>query len=216
MANASTSQDSQRDGLTMNEILQNLGMSMLCKKFEDERVDFNVIMSASDEALIRLEVRTIGDTVKLRDACRQVYTRSSTSVLLGDSHRTSSNRPGREERALVFSPSMRSTGTGEGRTGSQRKQSRANNYSISNINRRRKADYTWTGQFLCLSDCHAKKTPTPAEKQVLQKAGLGLKKIKFSVEDDEVTVYNQLTGTVESDETAIYPQLKNCRGFELL
>ena len=41
--------------------------------------------------------------------------------------------------------------------------------------KKRKGDYTWTGQFLCLSDCHAKKTPTPAEKQVLQKPGLGLK-----------------------------------------
>ena len=69
---------------------------------------------------------------------------------------------------------------------------------------------------MCLSDCHAKKIPTPAEKQVLQKADLGLKKIKFSVEDDEVAVYNQLTGKVESDETAGYPQLKNCAGFELL
>ena len=215
MANASTSQDSQRDRLTMNEILQSLEMSTLSKKFQDERVDFNVIMSASDEDLIRLGVRTLGDTVRLRDACRRVYTRSSTSLSLGDSHRTSSNRPGREERALLFSQSVSSIGTGEGRTGSRR-QSRANNYSISNINRKRKADYTWTGQFMCLSDCHAKKIPTPAEKQVLQKAGLGLKKIKFSVEDDEVTVYNQLTGTVESDETAGYPQIKNCGGFELL
>ena len=62
---------------------------------------------------------------------------------------------------------------------------------------------------MCLPDCHAKKIPTSAEKQVLQKADLGLKKIKFSVEDDEVAVYNQLTGKVESDETAGYPQLKN-------
>ena len=58
---------------------------------------------------------------------------------------------------------------------------------------------------MCLSDCHFKKIPTPAEKQVLQKPGLGLKKIKFSVEDDEVAVYNQLTVMVESDETAGYP-----------
>ena len=54
MANASTSQDNQRDRLTMNEILQSLGMSMPGQKFEGERVDFNVIMSASDEDLIRL------------------------------------------------------------------------------------------------------------------------------------------------------------------
>ena len=29
---------------------------------------------------------------------------------------------------------------------------------------------------LCLSDCYAKKIPTPVEKQVLQKAGWDLKK----------------------------------------
>ena len=97
-------------------------------------------------------------------------------------------------------PSVSSTGTGEGRAGSRRRQSRANSYGI-----KRKANYTWTGQFMYLSDCHAKKIPTSAEKQVLQKAGLGLKKIKFGVEDDKVAVYNPLTGTVESDETAGYP-----------
>ena len=70
MANSATSQDNQRDRLTMNEILQSLGVSMLSQKFEDGRVDFNVIMSASDEDLIRLAVRTIGDRVRLRDACR--------------------------------------------------------------------------------------------------------------------------------------------------
>ena len=83
------------------------------------------------------------------------------------------------------------------------------NYNISNINRKRKVDYTWTGRFMCSSE----KIRTLAEKQVLQKASLGLKKIKFSVEDDEVAAYNQLTGTVESDETAGYSQLKNCGGF---
>ena len=109
----------------------------------------------------------------------QVYTRSSSSISLGDTHRTSSNRSGREERALLFSPSVSSTGTGEGRTGSRRRQSRANSYGISNINRKRKGDYTWTGKFLCLSDSHAKQIPTPVEKQVLQKAGLELKKNKI-------------------------------------
>ena len=42
---------------------------MLSQKFEDERVDFNVIMSDSDEDLIRLGVRTIGDRVRLRESC---------------------------------------------------------------------------------------------------------------------------------------------------
>ena len=140
MANSATSQDNQRGRLTMNEILQSLGMTILSQKSEDERVDFNVIMSASDEDLIRLAVRTIGDRVRLRDACRRVYTRSSTSITLGDTHRTSSNRSSREERALLFSPSVRSTGTGERRTGSRRRQSKANIYGISNINMKRKGN----------------------------------------------------------------------------
>ena len=111
---------------------------MLSQKFEDERVDFNVIMSDSDEDLIRLGVRNIGDRVRLRESCMWVYTRSSSSISLGDTHRTSSNRPGREERALLFSPSVSSTGTGEARTGSRRRQSSANSYGISNINKKKK------------------------------------------------------------------------------
>ena len=68
MANSATSQDTQRDRLTMNEILQ----SMLSQKFEDERVDFNVIMSDSDEDLIRLGARTIGDRVRLGEFTQEV------------------------------------------------------------------------------------------------------------------------------------------------
>ena len=72
-------------------------MSMLSKKFEDEKVDFNVIMSASDEDLIQLGVRTIGDRVRTR-----IYTTSSTSISLRDTHRASSNRSDTEERSLLF------------------------------------------------------------------------------------------------------------------
>ena len=42
---------------------------------------------------------------------------------------------------------------------------------------------------MCLSDIHAKKIPTPVEKVVFQKAGLGFKEIKFGLEEDEVSVY---------------------------
>ena len=46
------------------------------------------------------------------------------------------------------------------------------------------ADRTWTGQCMCLSDIHAKKIPTPAEKVVLQKVGLRFKKIKVDLQAD--------------------------------
>ena len=71
------------------------------------------------------------------------------------------------------------------------------------------------------SDIYAKKIPTPTEKVVLQKAGLGLKRIKFDLEADEVSVYNQLTssssGNFQPDElTSGFSQLQNCGGFELM
>ena len=36
------------------------------KKMKDEKVGIKVVMSASDEDLIRLGVRTIGDRIRLR------------------------------------------------------------------------------------------------------------------------------------------------------
>ena len=60
---------------------------------------------------------------------------------------------------------------------------------------RRAADRTWTGQFMCLSDIHAKKILTSTEKAALQSAGLGFKKMKFDYEADEVSVYNQLASS---------------------
>ena len=68
-----------------------------------------------------------------------------------------------------------------------------------------------------------KKIPTPTEKVVLQKAGLGFKEIKFDLEADEVTVYNQLTSSSSGSDnsqpdelTSGYFQLQNCGGFGLM
>ena len=74
---------------------------------------------------------------------------------------------------------------------------------------------------MCFSNINAKKIPTPTEKVVLQKAGLGFKKIKFDFEADELSVYNQLksssSGNSQPDElTSGYSQLQICGGFELM
>ena len=74
---------------------------------------------------------------------------------------------------------------------------------------------------MCFLDIHAKKTATATERVVLQKGGLRLKKIKFDLEADEVSVYNQLTssssGNSQPDELiSSYFQLQNCGGFELM
>ena len=178
---------------TIFEILDKIGLNLVTKKFQDEEVDIKVVMSASDEDLIRLGARTIGDKIRIREACRRVYTANS------------SLRPLDINQGISW------------------KSSDSNNRITVNTgsSNRRAADRTWTGQFLCLSDIHVKKIPTPTEKVVLQKAGLGFKKIKFDLEADEVSVYNQLTssssGNSQSDElTSGYSQLQNCGGFELM
>ena len=79
----------------------------------------------------------------------------------------------------------------------------------------------WSGQFMCLSDIHAKIIPTPTEKAVPQTAGLGFKEIKFDLEADEVSLCNQLasssSGNSQPEETTSgYSQLQNCDGFELM
>ena len=62
------------------------------------------------------------------------------------------------------------------------------------------------------------KTPSASEKQILFKAGLGLKKIKLDLEDDEQTVIDKITsGTQDATGNSVgFPQLKTCGGFELM
>ena len=166
------------------ETLDKLGLNLVTKKFQDEKVDIKVVISASNEYLIKLGVRTIGDRIRLREACRRIYTANSSLRPLDISQEISTNKPSLEERSFLFSPSF-------GRNnGSRRKKSRSRSSGAAGSSNRGAADWTLTGQFMCLSDIHSKKMPTPTEKVVLQKAGLGFKKIKFDLEADEVSVFN--------------------------
>ena len=89
---------------TIFEILHKLGLNMVSKKFQDEKFDIKVVMLASDEDLIRLGVRTVGDRIRLREAFRKVTANSSLRPL-DISQVKSTNRPGLEKRLLLISPS---------------------------------------------------------------------------------------------------------------
>jgi hypothetical protein len=72
---------------------------------------------------------------------------------------------------------------------------------------------------VCLADRLAYKVPTASEKQILFKAGLGLKRIKFDVDDNEEAVVKKITASETEDGSAEvlgFPQLHNCGGFELM
>ena len=55
---------------TIFEILDKLGLNLIHIMFQDEKAGIKVVMTASGEDLIRLGVRTIGDTIILREAYR--------------------------------------------------------------------------------------------------------------------------------------------------
>ena len=89
---------------TIFEILGKIGLNLVTKKFQDEKTDIKVVISASDEDLIRLGVRATGDRNRLREACRKIYTANSSLRSLDISQEISTNRPGLEERSFLFSP----------------------------------------------------------------------------------------------------------------
>ena len=55
----------------MERILQQLGLTNLLRRFEDERIDEKIVVSWTDSELSRLGVSTIGDRIRLRKLCKQ-------------------------------------------------------------------------------------------------------------------------------------------------
>ena len=78
--------------------------------------------------------------------------------------------------------------------------------------RKRKAvaKRSWTVSFVCVVDRHQSKIPMATEKQVLFQAGLGVKKIKLDLDDDEHSVLEKITcgDKVDDGEIKGFPQLK--------
>ena len=95
---------------TIFEILDKIGLNLVTKKFQDEKVDIKVVISASEEDLIRLGARTTGDTIRLREACKRVYTANSSLRPVDISQEIPTNimstRPGLEEISFLFSHSF--------------------------------------------------------------------------------------------------------------
>ena len=86
------------------------------------------------------------------------------------------------------------------------------------LRKKKPGSQTWTSQFMCLYDKITDKIPNSTQKQALHKAGLGLKKTVFDLEDTEEEVYAKLTSSeLDEDQNTIgFPQLRNCGGFKLL
>ncbi|XP_006822760.1 uncharacterized protein LOC102806255, partial [Saccoglossus kowalevskii] len=93
--------------------------------------------------------------------------------------------------------------------GAHRSRPRKRSHTQSVGNASEKPRYTTVACF-CLADRSEEKVPNTVTRQILHKAGLGLKKMKFCLDDNESQVVEKLT-----DESG-FPQLKTCGGFEIL
>ena len=85
-------------------------------------------------------------------------------------------------------------------------------------NKKKQSARTWTVHFVCLADRYQCKIPSATEKQTLHKAGLGVKKIKLQLDDDETSVHGKLISGVKDDAGDMkgFSQLQEAGGFEML
>ena len=80
----------------------------------------------------------------------------------------------------------------------------------------------WNANFVSLASMYAMKVPNSHEKEILRKAGLGVRKIKLNLQDNEDEVSKKLcwgdiiTGDDEENLQVGYPQLADFGGFELM
>ena len=183
----------------MESILEELGLGVLKENFQAERVDPEVVACMSDGNLASLGVSTIGERIRLREICAKSLRKGEDD---GHDERKNDRERVREEQTYLFQPN-RSSCTGRGK----KKKSAC-----------RQSQRQWSFQFVCLADKYSFKTPYSLEKQILYKAGLGLKKIKLDPDDDEGTVKEKITSDgKDSDGNPLgFPALRSCGGFELM
>ncbi len=64
----------------MEQILQAVNLATLLERFQAQRTEADAVLAASDEELLRLGVSTIGDRIRLRDACQKKVEENAAST----------------------------------------------------------------------------------------------------------------------------------------
>lgn len=200
----------------MMQVLKELNLDYLIPNFEREDIDINVCMGLTEEQLIRLGVKTIGERPRLNRRVRSELRET-------DRDNVDSAVKAKSEGAAVNTPScsfsllnQRNVLFGRGKKLQKRKSGVTDNA----YNRPKKKKNTWTVTVVCLAEKNAKNVPTPLEKEKLFRAGLGPQKIQFLSDDTEADVLRKIACSESSLMYSIdckgFPQLHDCGGFELL
>ena len=95
--------------MQMDKVLEDAGLSILRERFQEERIDPEIVIAMSDVELARLGVQTIGDRIRLRSACRG---KNGTANVTPENNASSNATPlptttaskVASERARLFNP----------------------------------------------------------------------------------------------------------------
>ena len=168
--------------------LARIGMVVLEENFKKERIEASMVTALTDNELSRLGLSTIGTRHQFRKAVNDL----SSAPNLNHANRI------RNERSILFQNSFHA--------------------SRSRIANKKQPNRTWTMQFLCLSDKHQERAPSSVEKEILNKAGLGFKKIQLNKDDEDKDVFEKLVSEELNAEGQPkgFPQLRTAGGFELM
>lgn len=184
---------------SIQDVLKKLNLEEFISNFEKEKITTRIIPTLKDEDIERLGIKALGDRIRLRQMCAKAISDGTSNVAASTSFAATGDRAtyAIRERLNIF---------GARRSGGPNKKAT------------KKAARSWTPQFLCLAKKDTTKVPTANEKQALSRAGLGLKKIKLDLDDDEEAVTSKIVSSVcdEYGETLGFPRLKNIGGFDML
>ena len=204
----------------MEKILEKIGLGTLIGRFQEERIEPEIVLAMTDGELTRLGISTMGDRIRLRRTCRVSTSMQSSeeSNLSLDNTQSSSDSSVRPASGLTGGHSDVASLAAVASERSRLFNPRHSRTTSSSRKRKATGGRTWTAQILCLADRKQTKIPNSVEKQILHNAGLGLKKIKFQVGDNAQQVIDRIMFDEKGDdgEPIGFPQLRDKGGFELL
>lgn len=190
-------------------------MPSLAVRFKNERVDAPLVESLTDNDLIRLGIETIGHRHRFRQSIK-IETQLQSETESRDVHNTSddlglSTRSNTLAQEISLERSRLFAGTSSSRKRNNRSKSTGHDTS-----KRSRSGFTL--QFFCLAYKNQKVVPTSTEKEVLNNAGLGKKRIRLQKHYSQKEVFEQLMSSevTETGECIGFPQLTDAGGFELL
>ena len=64
----------------MEQILQSLNLGTLYARFQEQRIEPETLLAASDQELVHLGISTIGDRIRIRDACKKKLEENHTAT----------------------------------------------------------------------------------------------------------------------------------------